>query len=68
LCLSLGFCVLLTAEWGGLAFFGRLAAAGVILALVGDLLLLPAALLVSFGASSGQSPAPGQRSVVVESQ
>jgi predicted RND superfamily exporter protein len=65
LCLSLGFCALLTAERGGLAAFGRLAAVGVTL---GDLLLLPAALLVSLRATSDRSPTPGQWSVVVESQ
>jgi predicted RND superfamily exporter protein len=68
LCLSLGFSVLLTAQWGGLVFFGLLAAVGVILALVGDLLLLPAALLVSAGGTTGRPLAPGQRSVVVKSQ
>ena len=40
---------MLTAQWGGIVFFGLLAAVGVILALVADLLLLPAALMVSAG-------------------
>ena len=48
-CLSLGFCVLLAAQWSGLVFFGLFAAVGVILALVGDLLLLPAALIATAG-------------------
>lgn len=46
LCLSLGFSVLLFSQWGGLVTFGLVACLGVMLLLAGDLLLLPAALLV----------------------
>ncbi|MDJ0865051.1 MAG: MMPL family transporter [Myxococcota bacterium] len=46
LCLMLGFSVLLFSQWGGLVWFGLLASLGVGLVLAGDLLLLPAALLV----------------------
>lgn len=44
-CLSLGFAVLMFSRWGGLVSFGLLASLGVLLALAGDLLLLPAALV-----------------------
>lgn len=44
ICLGLGFSVLAFSEWGGLVSFGLLASLGVIFALVGDLLLFPAAL------------------------
>lgn len=43
-CLAIGFAVLMFSRWGGLASFGLLASLGIVLALVGDLLLLPAAL------------------------
>jgi predicted RND superfamily exporter protein len=43
--LALGFSVLLFSQWGGLVGFGLLASLGIGLLLVGDLLLLPAALL-----------------------
>jgi len=46
LCLALGFSVLLFSQWGGLVTFGLVACLGVMLLLAGDLLLLPAALLV----------------------
>ena len=46
MCLALGFSALLFSEWGGLVSFGLLASLGVIFALVGDLLLLPAAVLL----------------------
>jgi predicted RND superfamily exporter protein len=44
ICLALGFAVLMFSRWGGLVSFGLLASLGIILALVGDLLLVPAAL------------------------
>jgi len=44
--LALGFSVLLFSQWGGLVGFGLLASLGVGLLLAGNLLLLPAALLV----------------------
>lgn len=50
--LALGFSVLLFAEWGGLVGFGLLASLGIALLLAGDLLLLPAALLVTAQARS----------------
>jgi predicted RND superfamily exporter protein len=43
-CLALGFAVLVFSRWGGLVSFGLLASLGIGLALVGDLLLVPAAL------------------------
>jgi len=43
-CLVLGFAVLMFSRWGGLVSFGLLASLGIVLALVGDLLLVPAAL------------------------
>jgi predicted RND superfamily exporter protein len=43
-CLALGFAVLMFSRWGGLVSFGLLASLGILLALVGDLLLVPAAL------------------------
>ena len=43
-CLALGFAVLMFSRWGGLVSFGLLASLGIVLALVGDLLLVPAAL------------------------
>ncbi len=46
LCLALGFSVLLFSQWGGLVTFGLVACLGVVLLLAGDLLLLPAALLM----------------------
>ena len=45
ICLALGFAVLMFSKWGGLVSFGLLASLGIVFALVGDLLLLPAALL-----------------------
>ena len=45
LCLALGFSVLMFSRWGGLVSFGLLASLGMILAIVADLLLLPAALV-----------------------
>ena len=45
ICLSLGFSVLLLSQWGGLVSFGMIASFGVLLALAGDLILLPSALL-----------------------
>jgi len=47
ICLGLGFSVLMLSEWGGLVSFGLLASLGVVFALLGDLLLLPAALLAT---------------------
>lgn len=47
LCLALGFCAMLLAQWTGLVFFGLFLSVGVVFALAGDLLLLPAALLVT---------------------
>ncbi|MDP6977282.1 MAG: MMPL family transporter [Myxococcota bacterium] len=47
LCLGLGFCSMLASEWSGLVTFGVFAALGVGFAVVGDLILLPAALLSS---------------------
>jgi predicted RND superfamily exporter protein len=44
-CLALGFAVLMFSRWGGLVSFGLLASLGILLALAGDLLLLPAALV-----------------------
>ena len=44
--LALGFSVMLFSQWGGLVGFGLLASLGVGLLLAGNLLLLPAALLV----------------------
>ncbi len=44
--LALGFSVMLFSQWGGLIGFGLLASLGVGLLLAGNLLLLPAALLV----------------------
>jgi uncharacterized protein len=44
ICLALGFAVLMFSRWGGLVSFGLLASLGILLALVGDLLLVPAAL------------------------
>lgn len=43
-CLAIGFAVLMFSRWGGLVSFGLLASLGIALALVGDLLLVPAAL------------------------
>jgi predicted RND superfamily exporter protein len=43
-CLALGFAVLMFSRWGGLVSFGLLASLGIALALVGDLLIVPAAL------------------------
>jgi hypothetical protein len=43
-CLALGFAVLMFSRWGGLVSFGLLASLGIVLALLGDLLLVPAAL------------------------
>ncbi len=43
-CRALGFAVLLFSRWGGLVSFGLLASLGICLALVADLLLVPAAL------------------------
>jgi len=43
---ALGFSVLLFSQWGGLVGFGLLASLGVGLLLAGNLLLLPAALLI----------------------
>jgi hypothetical protein len=43
-CLALGFAVLVFSRWGGLVSFGLLASLGIGLALVSDLLLVPAAL------------------------
>jgi hypothetical protein len=45
LCLSLGFSMLMFSRWAGLASFGLLASLGIIVALIAELLLLPAALL-----------------------
>jgi hypothetical protein len=45
LCLSLGFSVLMFSRWGGLVAFGLLASLGVAIALLADLLILPAALI-----------------------
>jgi predicted RND superfamily exporter protein len=45
ICLALGFAVLMFSRWGGLVSFGLLASLGIVLALLGDLLLLPAALV-----------------------
>jgi predicted RND superfamily exporter protein len=45
ICLALGFAVLMFSRWGGLVSFGLLASLGIAIALVADLLLLPAALL-----------------------
>jgi predicted RND superfamily exporter protein len=44
-CLALGFAVLMFSRWGGLVSFGLLASLGIVFALIGDLLLLPAALI-----------------------
>lgn len=44
-CLALGFAVLMFSSWGGLVAFGLLASLGIVMALLADLLLLPAALL-----------------------
>ena len=44
ICLALGFAVLMFSRWGGLVSFGLLASLGILLALIGDLLLVPAAL------------------------
>jgi predicted RND superfamily exporter protein len=44
ICLALGFAVLMFSRWGGLVSFGLLASLGILLALVGDLLIVPAAL------------------------
>ena len=46
LCLAFGFASMLSSEWAGLVTFGIFAALGVGLAVIGDLLLLPAALLL----------------------
>ena len=45
ICLALGFAVLMFSSWGGLVAFGLLASVGIVMALLADLLLLPAALL-----------------------
>ena len=45
ICLALGFAVLMFSRWGGLVSFGLLASLGIVIALLADLLLLPAALL-----------------------
>lgn len=45
ICLALGFAVLMFSSWGGLVAFGLLASLGIVMALLADLLLLPAALL-----------------------
>jgi uncharacterized protein len=47
ICLALGFAVLMFSHWGGLVSFGLLASLGIVLALIGDVLLLPAALVRS---------------------
>ncbi|HVH05045.1 MAG TPA: MMPL family transporter, partial [Myxococcota bacterium] len=44
ICLALGFAVLMFSRWGGLVSFGLLASLGILLALIGDLLIVPAAL------------------------
>lgn len=44
-CLALGFAVLMFSRWGGLVSFGLLASLGFVIALLADLLLLPAALV-----------------------
>ena len=49
ICLALGFAVLMFSRWGGLVSFGLLASLGIVVALLGDLLLLPAALLLRQG-------------------
>ncbi|MAE93826.1 MAG: hypothetical protein CL910_04130 [Deltaproteobacteria bacterium] len=46
ICLALGFAVLMFSRWGGLVSFGLLASLGIAFALLADLLLLPAALLL----------------------
>ncbi len=46
ICLALGFAVLMFSRWGGLVSFGLLASLGIVFALLADLLLLPAALLL----------------------
>jgi hypothetical protein len=46
ICLALGFAVLMFSSWGGLVAFGLLASVGIVMALLADLLLLPAALLL----------------------
>lgn len=50
ICLALGFAVLMFSSWGGLVAFGLLASLGIVMALLADLLLLPAALLRREGA------------------
>lgn len=45
ICLALGFAVLMFSSWGGLVAFGLLASLGIVMALLADLLLLPAALV-----------------------
>jgi hypothetical protein len=45
ICLALGFAVLMFSRWGGLVSFGFLASLGVVLALIGVVLLFPAALI-----------------------
>jgi len=53
ICLAVGFSVLVASEWPGLRSFGMLASLGVVLALLADLLLLPAGLMVTAGWRSG---------------
>lgn len=50
ICLALGFAVLMFSSWGGLVAFGLLASLGIVMALLADLLLLPAALVRGEGA------------------
>jgi predicted RND superfamily exporter protein len=51
-CLAVGFSVLIFSQWGGLMWFGMLASLGVVLALMADLLLLPAGLVAAARLSS----------------
>jgi predicted RND superfamily exporter protein len=54
-CLALGFAVLMFSRWGGLVSFGLLASLGILLALAGDLLILPAALVCRAPRGAGEA-------------
>jgi predicted RND superfamily exporter protein/signal transduction histidine kinase len=61
LCLGLGFSTLMFSQWGGLASFGLLASLGVALALVADVLILPAAILRRGGRPDSSTTTRDQR-------
>ncbi len=46
ICLACGFAVLMFSRWGGLVSFGLLASLGMLLALLADLILFPAAVML----------------------